>query len=57
MSRAEVFVAMRERALAARSFLWKFSWWDAGDMVAFYEEKAGRGEEFWDEVDKIIKEG
>ena len=56
MSRAEVYVACKQRASLAHSYDWWRAWLEAADTVAFQEEINGRGDSFWSEVDTLNKE-
>lgn len=60
MSKAEVYVAMTCKADAAmlwpNRWKWAEAWELAAGEIAWREERAGRGEEFWSEVDHIEKE-
>lgn len=56
MSKAETYCMMMQRYWESMNLQYALVWHAGADEIAWREESAGRGEEFWSEVDQIQKE-
>ena len=56
MNRAELYAALCRRSNESYDYGWAVAWQEAADHIAMTQEMLGQGEQFWAEVDLLIKE-